>query len=122
MRLLRSLPAALAALLLAAHFMRSGDLLLLLAALALAPLAFLARPWARWTLRLALALGSLEWVRTLLILRELRVAEGAPHLRMSLILLAVAAFTVLSAWWAGPVVTTGIDAAARRPDASPGQP
>ena len=32
-----------------------------------------------------------------------RVAEGAPHLRMTLILAAVAAFTALSAWWAGPV-------------------
>ena len=103
MRILRILPAAFSALLLGAHFLRSGDLLLVLAALALVPLAFLARPWARWTLRAALILGALEWLWTLLVLRGARVAEGAPHLRMTLILAAVAAFTALSAWWAGPV-------------------
>ncbi len=97
MRFLRGLPATLSALILAAHFLRAGDILLVEACVALVPLAFIHRPWAAWTLKAALALGALEWLRTLLILRGIRIEEGAPYLRMTLILAGVALFTVLSA-------------------------
>lgn len=97
MRILRGLPATLSALILAAHFLRSGDILLVEASVALVPLAFVHRRWAAWTLKAALALGALEWLRTLFILRGIRIEEGAPYLRMTLILAGVAAFTALSA-------------------------
>jgi hypothetical protein len=86
-----------AAVLLAAHFFRAGQLAL--AALSLAALLLLAVPraWAARLLQAALLVGALEWLRTLAAFVAARVALGQPTLRLTLILLAVAAFTAASA-------------------------
>ncbi len=94
---LRALPACLALLLLGAHLLRLGDLAPVLLCLALMPLAFVTRPWARRTLQVVLVLATLEWLRALVALRALRVDLGLPWLRMTAILLVVAAFTLASA-------------------------
>lgn len=94
-RLLLLLPA-LASLLLAAHFYRAGSVALTLLSLALLALLAIPRPWAARTLQLALVIGAIEWLHTLAGFAGQRVALGQPYLRLTLILLAVAAFTAAS--------------------------
>jgi hypothetical protein len=93
---LRLLPAALALLVLGAHFLRAGNLALVAVALAVAALLFVRRPWAARAVQGALVLGTLEWLRTLLLLVGERRAAGAPYLRMTLILAGVTLATALS--------------------------
>ena len=93
---LRLLPAALALLVLGAHFLRARQLGLVTGALALVPLLFVRRTWAARAVEGALVLGVLEWLRTLALLALERRAAGAPYLRMTLILAGVALATALS--------------------------
>ena len=88
---------SLAALLLAAHFFRAGQVVL--AALSAGAVLLLAVPraWAARTLQVALIAGALEWLRALAVFASARIAMGQPYLRLTLILLAVAAFTAASA-------------------------
>ena len=90
---LRLLPAVLALLVLGAHFLRAGYLALAALALAVVALLFVRRPWAARAVQGALVLGALEWLRTLALLALERRASGAPYLRMTLILVAVARAT-----------------------------
>ncbi|HJV90689.1 MAG TPA: hypothetical protein VJ623_10320 [Holophagaceae bacterium] len=99
---LRALPAILALLLFSAHLMREGQMVLILPCLAVGALGFLDRPWALRTLQAVLALATGEWIRTLMVIRGVRLEAGLPWLRMSLILGSVAAFTLFAAWLAGP--------------------
>src|SRR5450759_2514326 len=93
---LRLIPAALAFLVLGAHFLRAGHLALVVVALAIVALFFVQRPWAARAVQGALVLGALEWLRTLALLALERRAAGAPYLRMTLILAGVALATALS--------------------------
>ena len=88
---------SLAAVLLAAHFYRAGQIVP--AALSVAALLLLAVPraWAARVLQLVLVAGAHEWLRTLAMFASARMAMGQPYLRLTLILLAVAAFTAASA-------------------------
>jgi hypothetical protein len=49
-----------------------------------------------------LGLGALEWVRTTIVLVGLRLAAGAPYLRLVAILGTVAILTAVSAAWLQP--------------------
>ncbi len=102
MNFVRVLCPALALLLLAAHFYRFGALPLAALSLALLPLLALPHVWAVRTLQLALVLGGMEWLRTLAALAAQRMTFGQPYLRLTAILVAVAAFTLLSAWLLQP--------------------
>ncbi len=93
---LLSLPA-LAAIMLAAHFVRSGELIGVAAAIAALVLLAVPRPWAARVVQLGLVAGAAEWLRTLSGFVAARVALGQPTLRLTFILLAVALFTVLAA-------------------------
>lgn len=84
-------------LLLAAHFYRAGQLAPAVASLALIALLAVPRRWAARAVQIALALGALEWLRTLAAFTAERVSAGQPYLRLAVILLAVAAITALSA-------------------------
>lgn len=88
---------SLAAILLAAHFYRAGHLAL--AAVSIGALVLLAVPraWSARVLQAALLAGAFEWLRTLALFAASRVAMGQPYLRLTLILIAVAAFTAASA-------------------------
>jgi hypothetical protein len=90
-------PAVLGTLLLAAHFLRAGALTAVIALVFLIPLLGLRRWWVPRVFQLVLGLGALEWIRSLLVFRALRIARDMPHVRMSVILLAVALFTALAA-------------------------
>ena len=95
--LLLMLLPALAALVLAAHFYRAGDLWLALAAGALVALLGVPQRWAARLVQLGLLAGALEWLRTAAGLVAARQAMGQPFLRLALILGAVALFTALAA-------------------------
>ena len=97
MTVLWLVPVALSLLVLGAHFLRAGDPVLLLVVLVL--LAFLAVPrrWAARTVQVALLLGTLEWLRTLVQRGSERITFGQPYGRLVIILGAVAAVTALSA-------------------------
>jgi hypothetical protein len=96
MMVLRLLPIAISCLLLVAHFLRMGRIGLLIAYVAVAALLFVKKPWAARTAQIALAIGTLEWLRTIYVATAHRRAAGEPYLRLVLILGAVAAFTALS--------------------------
>ena len=95
---LRTVPAGFALLLLGAHFLRGGSIVLA-AACGLMPLLLLVR--RRMALRFVqfvLAAGAAVWIQTIVALTRMRMQAGAPWLRMLLILSAVALFTCLCVW------------------------
>jgi len=95
---LRRLPAALALLLLGAHFLRGGDVVLVGLCLVAIPLAFVSRPGVAVVVRGVLVAGAALWLWTAWELAAARRAAGEPHARMLVILLAVAAFSALAAF------------------------
>ncbi len=104
MSILRRIPALLSLLLLGAHFLRFGHLVAVGLCLALILPLFLRSAGARRLVRGALALGALLWVWVLVQDVQIRLAEGAPWVRLLCILGAVALFTGGSSWLlqAGP--------------------
>jgi len=97
MNALRLLPAILSCLLLGAHFYRAGLPLLMVFCAAAPLLLLLRRPWVPRLFQALLALGALEWLRTLYLFAAEREAFGQPWTRLAVILGAVALFTALSA-------------------------
>lgn len=96
-KILLYLPIVLALLLLAAHFLRYGNTVIVVGIAALSGLLFVRRPWAARIIQLVLVAGTVEWLRTLVMLVQERMALGAPYLRMAIILGVVAAVTALAA-------------------------
>lgn len=96
MTFLYLLPALLSLLVLCAHFLRAGNLLLLGAALALMAILLVRRPWAARAAQAALLLGTAEWARTLVVLAGARARAGEPFTRLVTILSGVALATGLS--------------------------
>jgi hypothetical protein len=88
---------ALALLLLGAHFLRAGWVLLTVACLGLVALLFVRTHWASLTLQVALALGTFEWLRTAWEFASARAALGQPYTRLLVILGGVALLTALAA-------------------------
>jgi hypothetical protein len=84
-------------LLLGAHFLRDGAFLVLAVIVGLLMLLTVRRPWAGRIVQAALVLGTLEWIRTLVDLAGARIEAGRPFGRLTVILGAVAAVTLLSA-------------------------
>ena len=98
MRILRIVLIVLAFVVLAAHMSRAGSDVFAGLVL-LAPLLLIVRrPWAGWTLRLALLLGGFEWIRTVVRLVGERRAAGDDWTRLAVILVAVALLTFLASW------------------------
>lgn len=90
-------PVVVSVLALAAHFLRDAHVILVALVLALIPLLMIREKWVARLFQLVLVLAAAEWVRTLLALREVRIALDEPHARMTATLVGVAAFTALSA-------------------------
>jgi len=90
------IPTLLSCLVLAAHFFRGGQAYLMLAVCAVPMLLQFRRPWAVRIVQAILVVGALEWIRTTLAIRAVRIDEGRDWHRMAMILSAVAAFTLLS--------------------------
>jgi len=91
------LPAGLSALVLGAHFLRRGDIVLVLACLAVCALLFVRRPWASRVAQVALLASALEWLRTLAVLLPVRRAAGEPWVRLAVILGVVALVALVAA-------------------------
>ena len=96
MNFFRLFPVYISFLLLTAHFFRAGQTVLAVIPLILLIPLFLKEKWVPWLIQLALVLGALEWVRTIVAVAEIRMHHGAPWVRMAVILGAVALFTALS--------------------------
>jgi hypothetical protein len=82
---------------LGAHFFRAGSVALVMACLALMALAAIPRRWAARAIQAGLLLGTLEWLRTLVLLASARLAAGQPATRLIAILATVAVLTALAA-------------------------
>ncbi len=94
---LRVTPLVISALVIAAHFFRSGNYGFVIFAL-LCPLLLTTRQrWAVVAVQALLGIAAIEWVRTAASIAHDRAAFGAPTARMFIILGAVALFTALSA-------------------------
>ena len=97
MKSVRVILIIVAFLLLAAHFSRAGGNILVGASLILPLLLLVGKPWAGLTLRIALVLGGLEWLRTLVRLVSDRRSLGEDWIRLAVILGAVTLVTFLAA-------------------------
>lgn len=95
--LVRFLPLALSSLLIAAHFLRTGNILVTIGCLAVPLLLLIRKPAVRIGVQIMLVIAAVEWVRTAFMIAQERAASGAPVTRMFVILGSVALFTLLSA-------------------------
>lgn len=96
MNFLRLLPVVISIFLLAAHFLRAGQTLLMITLLCLLLVLFVRKHWVPWLMQLVLLLGAIEWVHTLFGVAQMRIEFGIPWTRMAIILGAVALVTLLS--------------------------
>lgn len=97
MTFFRLIPVFLSFLLLAAHFSRADNPPMIVACLAAPFLLLMRRKWVASTIQITLVLGTLEWVKTLVVVAQRRHSMGESWLRMAVILAAVALVTVCSA-------------------------
>lgn len=88
---------ALTLLLLGAHFFRAALVPLTVVCLGLIALLFVRARWAWLALQAALALGTIEWLRTAWDFASVRAAMGQPYTRLLVILGSVALVTALAA-------------------------
>jgi hypothetical protein len=96
MNFFRLLPVFISFLLLSAHFFRAGQSALALAPIIFMLLLFIRQSWVPWVIQLTLVLGSIEWLRTLVSVAQVRIEFGVPWMRMAVILGVVALFTAFS--------------------------
>jgi hypothetical protein len=92
------IPMLFSVLVLAAHFLRTGPMILVMICLIVPLTLFGRRMWALWLVQLFLLLGTAEWLRTLIVLVRDRQAQGEPWLQLVIILGAVAVFTAGAAF------------------------
>jgi hypothetical protein len=97
MLFLQMIPVILSLAVLAAHFMRHDQTILMFIPVALIGLLAVPRLWAARLLQAAVLLGAAEWVRTVVVLARIRAEHGVPVTRMVIILAAVAILTGASA-------------------------
>jgi hypothetical protein len=83
---------------LAAHFLRSGEIVLVGATLCLLVLLAIPKAWAARVLQLVLLAASIEWIRTMVEIVHARMAAGMPYTRTVLILSGVALYTLATAF------------------------
>ena len=88
-------------LLLAAHFSRADNTILMICSLLVPFLLFIIRKWALRVVQILTVAGALIWVDTTWQLIQRRIEMGEEYGRMSVILLSVAIFTLVAAHLAG---------------------
>lgn len=91
------IPAVLSCLLLAAHFLRQGSMFLTGVSLAVPLMLFIRHRSIVRLFQVVLAIAAMEWVRTMAVSAARRFDAGDPWQRMSIILGAVALWTIGSA-------------------------
>lgn len=115
-RALAHMPALIAALLLGAHFSRWGMTAFVLLSGVVAVAVFVPLPAVRAAVRVLLALGAFEWLRTTAFFVAARIEGERPFVRLLAILLAVSAWTAWSAWLLPSSRRIERDAGRRAPD------
>lgn len=99
MILIRLLPLILATLLFAAHVMRFNGLPAALLILALLFTLFVPRSWILNLWQVLIGLALIEWLRTAIILINMRLALDLPYMRLAVIMVAVILFNGLVIYW-----------------------
>lgn len=94
--MLQLLPVGISLFLLAAHFFRYNQLVLVGVCIGLACGLLVCHPLSARVIQSALALAAVEWLRTAYVLITGRMAEGSPWTRLAIILGGVALITFLS--------------------------
>jgi len=100
---LQLLPIMLSYLLMAAHLFRGQHYVLVAFAALMPSLLLIPRLWVARVMQLGLVISAAEWLRTMAMLMQERMALGHPYIRMALILGVVALITIASAftfYWA----------------------
>lgn len=97
-KVLLYIPIVLSFVILGAHFARYGNSIGIIGAGVLLVLLLIRQPWVARLLQVALALGVVEWLHTLYVMTQVRIALGEPYTRMGIILGTIAAVTLCSAW------------------------
>jgi len=87
----------LSAILLGAHFLRAGLIPLAVLALLFPALLFFMRAWTTRLVQIILILGTIEWIRTLLVLVAERRANGQSWSLLAIIIGLVAVLSCSSA-------------------------
>jgi hypothetical protein len=95
--LLRAVLVSLSALLIAAHFLRRGETLLVVVCLLAPFLLLIPRRWALRTVQVALLAAAVRWAQTAVEVARQRMADGESWTRLALILGTVTALTLASA-------------------------
>jgi hypothetical protein len=95
---LRFIPIILAAILLAAHFLRSYSFLPMALCLLAPFLLLIHKRWSLLTLQLLTIPAALIWLATLYGIIQQRIFEGRSWVASAIILGAVAAFTLFAGW------------------------
>jgi hypothetical protein len=96
MNFLRLLPVFISFLLMAAHFLRAGQMVFAVVLLSLLLLLLLRKAWVPRVMTLVLILAAVEWLYTIFNVAQMRISLGMPWMRMAIILGVVALFTALS--------------------------
>ncbi len=96
--MLAYVPAVLSLLILAAHALRFGEMGQVAAWLAVAGLLLVRQAWARRAVQGVLVAGFFFWLDVAADIARLRLAMGAPWVRMALIMGAVALVCAAAAW------------------------
>jgi hypothetical protein len=88
----------LSCIILAAHFFRADLLALSILCILSVFLSFYRKRWVPQLLQWFLFLGSLEWLRTLIVFTRERVELGQPWVRLAIIIGSVMLLTLFSAF------------------------
>ena len=88
----------LACILIAAHFLRSGPLILVLVSLAMPFLLFVKKRWSIRALQGFTVFAALIWLLTLYGIIQERITEGRSWTASAIILGVVAGYTLLTGW------------------------
>jgi hypothetical protein len=89
---------ALAAILLAAHFLRTVSIVPMLACLSAPFLLFIKKRWSLLTIQALTVVAAIIWIFTLQGIIQLRIQEGRSWTASAIILGVVAGYTLLTGW------------------------
>ncbi len=95
---MKLLPAIISYILLAAHFFRAGDPWLMGVFLLFPFILFIKKEWPVHVSFFVLLFSSIIWIRTTAIIIMIRVSQDLPWTRMALIMSALTALTIFSAF------------------------
>jgi len=99
MIVLRLLPLIFAQLLFAAHIMRSFGSVWAAAVLILLFTLFIRRDWIIRLWQIIITFEIIEWIRTTIIIVQLRLAVDMPFIRLLIIMSAVILFNLFVIYW-----------------------